>query len=113
MSTVLFVVPIKSGKTATYKDFIKECLGPKRKEYKDLLVRFGCNTMQMWIHSISGKDYAMFTHELSENAAELLQGWSKSTHPFDQWFNRQLRDCYDIIDLDKMPPQPVFVGEIL
>ena len=66
----------------------------------------------MWTHSINGRDYAMFTHEMSDNAAELLKGWTKSTHPFDQWFDHKLRNCYDIVDLDHMPQQPTFIAEI-
>lgn len=73
MTVILFVIPLKSGKTEAYKAFIAECVGPRRAEYKDLLLRYGCNSLQIWIHTLSGTDYAMFTHDMAENAQELLQ----------------------------------------
>lgn len=112
MTTTLFVMPLKKGKKANYKDFINELLTSKKEEYKDLLVRYDLNTLKMWIHTLDGKDYAMFIHEMGSDAAKRLEGWSSSTHPFDQWFNQQLMDCYDIKNIDDMPLQPEFFGEL-
>jgi hypothetical protein len=112
MPTVLFTIPLKKGKTDDYKAFLNECLGSKRKEYADLLMRYDLNTLKMWIHTLDGKGYAIFTHEMGDNAAKRLEGWSSSTHPFDQWFNQHLIDCYDIEDINNMPIQPEFFGEL-
>lgn len=105
-------MPIKQGKTATYKAFIKECLGSKKNEYKDLLLRYSLNTLQMWLHTIDGKDYVLFTHDMSDDAAKKLEGWENSKHPFDQWFNKQLKDCYDVKDASDYSSQPIFVGSL-
>ncbi len=112
MSNVLFCMPIKSGKMASFKAFINECLEEKREEYKDLLLRYNLNTLQMWIHTVGSQDYAMFTHDMGDEAQELLKGWGSSKHPFDHWFNVQLEDCYDIPSMNETPPQPVFFGEL-
>lgn len=112
MPTTLFVMPLKEDKTEAYKAFLKECLGPKRKDYKDLLMRYGLNTVKIWIHTLNGKSYAMFIHEMDDDAAKRLETWSKSTHPFDQWFDKHLRDCYDIPNMENMPAQPEFFGEL-
>jgi hypothetical protein len=52
----------------------------------------------------------MFIHEMGDDASERLKGWSSSTHPFDQWFDKNLRNCYDVESLDHIPTQPEFVG---
>lgn len=102
----LFVMPLKPQKVETYKNFIQECMGPKGEEYKDLLRRYGLNNVRLWIHELEGKHYAMFIHEMDEGANELLAKWPDPHQPFDQWFDKKLRECYDIKDLAHMPPQP-------
>lgn len=112
MATVLFAMPIKRGKTGEYKAFIGELLGSKRKEYEDMHIRYDLYATKIWIHTLDGKDYAMFTHEMGDSAEKRLANWSSSTHPFDQWFNRRLLDCYDIKDMENTPMQPEFFGEL-
>ena len=112
MATVLFTLPLKKGKTEAYKAFINECLGPNKNDYKDIHLRYGLNATKIWIHTLNGRDYAMFMHEMADDAAKHLEKWSSSMHPFDQWFNQNLCDCYDIEDMDHLPPQPEFLGEL-
>ena len=94
------------------KAFSKKCLITKHKEYKDLLMRYGLNNVKIWINTLEGKDYAMFIHDMNEDAPKRLKDWATSTHPFDQWFDKQLRDCYDFEGLAHAPPQPIFWGEL-
>lgn len=110
MTPVLFCMPIKPGKLQAYKDFVKNITGPRQAEYKDLLKRYGLNSGRVWVNSIDGKDYAMFIHDMDDDAGEKLQAWSSSSHPFDQWFNEQLMYCYDMTSLDNAPPQPEFLA---
>lgn len=112
MSTALFAIPLKKDKIANYKAFLKECLGPKRNEYEDLLRRYGLNGIKIWFHTLNGINYVMFIHEMDNDAAQRLKNWSTSRHPFDQWFNKHLCDCYDIDNMESMPPQPEFFGEL-
>src|SRR5437879_150061 len=112
MATTMFIMPIKPGKKAAYMAFLKECMGPKKHEYKDLLKRYGLNNVKLWIHTLDGKDYVMFIHDMDDDAAKRLEGWAGSTHPFDQWFDKHLRDCYDVEDMVNMPAQPKFFGEL-
>ncbi len=112
MTTTLFCIPLKEGKTEAYKAFVKECVESRTSDYKDFLKRYSLNLTKLWIHTIDGKDYALFIHEFGHNATERLKGWSTSTHPFDQWFDAHLRECYDIEDFENMPQQPEFFDEI-
>ncbi|MBN2689871.1 MAG: hypothetical protein JXR42_04675 [Gammaproteobacteria bacterium] len=112
MQTALFVMPIKAGKLDSYKSFMGECLGPRKEDYIGLLKRYELNITKIWIHNIDGKNYAMFTHNMSKNSAELLKKWPDPSHPFDQWFKEKLYDCYDTETIENTPEQPVFLGEI-
>lgn len=112
MRTTLFAMPLKKDKTEDYKAFLKKCLGEHKDAYADLLSRYGLNSVKIWVHTLDGKDYAMFIHEMDSDAAKRLEGWSASKHPFDQWFDKHLRDCYDIKNMNNMPVQPSFFGEL-
>jgi len=41
MQTLLFVHPLKPGKLKEYKEFCAEITGPGKREYGDLLKRYG------------------------------------------------------------------------
>ena len=105
-------MPLKNGKKDDYKAFIAECMGPKKSEYQDLLKRYGLNNVKTWLHNLNGTDYAMFTHDMDDDAEKRLEGWTSSTHPFDQWFDKNLRDCYDYDGFENAPPQPEFFGTL-
>ncbi len=108
MKSTLFTMPLKSGELEAYKAFIDECTGPKKKEYKDLLLRYGLNNIKLWTQTLDGKDYAMFIHDMDDDGMEKLKEWDSSTHPFDQWFNQQLHSFYDF---ENMPEQPIFYSQ--
>ncbi len=112
MTTTLFSMPLKEGKKADYMAFLNECMGPRKSEYENLLKRYALNSIKIWTHTLNGKDYAMFIHEMGDDAEKCLENWSSSTHTFDQWFDKHLRDCYDIENFDDMPAQPKFFGEL-
>ena len=111
MATTLFVMPLKKGKKGDYMNFLSECMGAKKSEYEDLLKRYALNNVKIWLHTINGKDYAMFTHDMDDDAARRLQNWSSSTHPFDQWFDKHIQDCYEVADQANVM-QPQFFGEL-
>lgn len=111
MQTALFVMPLKPGKKQAYFDFVTTCMEQHYDEYKDMLERYDLNIVKVWAHTIDGKDYAMFVHEMGDAAQERLAQWP-GEHPFDRWFNEQLRDCYTFDGLENAPEQPLFIGEI-
>lgn len=111
MQNPLFCMPLKAGVLDEYKSFMSECLtGAKQEEYKKLLLRYEIHTLALWLHTIEGRDYAFFMHDMSEKAPELLAEWTKSSDPFDQWFKENLEKYYDIESMDETPPQPIFFG---
>ena len=112
MSTALFTIPLKQGKTKAYKVLINECLTSKQNDYKDMHVRYGLKATKIWVHTVNGRDYPMFIHDMSDDAEKRLENCASSTYPFDQWFNKNLCACYDIEDMNNLPPQPAFLGEL-
>jgi len=114
MSAELFIMPLRKGKTNTYKTFLRECLGPRKKDYEDLLSHYGLNSIQIWVSTLANKDYAIFIHDMNDNAKKLLENWATSNHPFDRWFNTFLNECYEIEDATKIPTNISidFLGEL-
>ena len=95
MQPMLLAIPLKHGKLAAYKAFVAEITGPKKREYSDLLKRYGLTSVTVWYHKIGGKEYAMVLHNTKGDASERLKHWPSSTHPFDVWFREQLANCYE------------------
>lgn len=107
MQSLLFVVPFKPGMLDEYKKMIDEATGPRKKEYRDMLGRYGLKSVKVWYQSFSGKEYVIVLHDIEKkDAMERLQAWSSSTYAFDHWFREQLLKYYDIKDFDHLPEQP-------
>lgn len=114
MNTILLCVPIKKNKVADFKIFVKELLGSKRKDYSEMHLRYGIKTTKIWFHTLSDKDYAMFTHELYDALKTHMKKFADSKHPFDLWFTKQIENFYNIDDIDAMSIQPPqFIGEFI
>jgi hypothetical protein len=112
MRTILLCVPIKKDKIADFKTFVKELLGFKKKDYKELHVRYGITNTRIWMHTLNDKSYILFTHDLSDDLETHMRKFANSKHPFDLWFAEQLEDFYNIEDVDAMSAQPPeFIGE--
>ena len=95
MQTLLFATFLKPGTLGAYKGFVAEITGPRKKEYSELLKRYGLKTAKVWYEKLSDRDYIMIVHEAEDDALERLKNWTSSTHPFDLWFGEQLNICYE------------------
>lgn len=107
--SALFAMPLKAGKLNEYKAFVREAQTARGKEYSDMLKRYDLKNVKVWHHKFGDRDYILVLHDIGENALKLLEGWSASTHPFDNWFNKHLLNCYDISSLETAPKQPEFM----
>ena len=83
MKTLLFATCLKPDTLGVYKRFVAEITGPRKKEYSELLKRYGLKTAKVWYEKLSDRDYVMIVHEAEDDALERLENWSSSTHPFD------------------------------
>ncbi|NGX45525.1 MAG: hypothetical protein K940chlam2_00680 [Chlamydiae bacterium] len=95
MKTLLFTVPLNPGMLSEYEAFAAEITGPRKKEYSELLKRYGLKTAKVWHQKLADKEYVFILHEAEDDALERLKTWSSSTHPFDLWFDEQLNKCYE------------------
>jgi len=111
MQSLVFVNPLKPGMLETYKAWTKEITGPKKKEYTDLLKRYGIIEAKVYYHKIAGKEIVIVYHEAEDNALELLADFGKSTHPFDQWFFEELSKMHEFDGSETMA-QLLFTYEV-
>lgn len=95
MATVLFCVPLKKGSLNQYEAFAKEHM-KREKEYKDMLSRYDIQSAKTWHKNINDHDYIFVYHEVGPTFKEKMAGWDTSTHPFDQWFRKNMLAVYDI-----------------
>lgn len=111
MKTLLFAMPLKPGKFGEYKKFVAEATGPRKKEYAEMLKRYGLKNVKVWHCKFESKEYMMVMHDSEEEAQKHLKEWSSSSHPFDRWFNEQILKCYDIQSIETVQDQPQLVFE--
>jgi len=95
MKSLLFIVPLKTDMLVSYKAFIAEITGARKREYSDLLKRYGLRTAKVWHQKVENKEYIMIFHLAEDNALERLKTWASSTDPFDLWFKEHLNKCYE------------------
>ncbi len=95
MQTVVYINPLKPGKLAAYKAFSAENTGPRKKEYKDLLKRYGLKNAKVYYHKLGHKEFIIVVHDAEMDARERLSHFATSKHPYDRWFLEQLIDLHD------------------
>lgn len=96
MQTLVYINPLKPGKLKEYKAFTAEITGPGKKEYVDLLKRYGLKTAKVYYHKLGGKEFVIVIHDAEKGAKERVANFSSSKHPYDQWFLEQLTKLHDL-----------------
>lgn len=112
MPSVLFSIPIKTGKYFEYKAFVQEILGPKKEAYQEMLQRYGLKNAKVWHHTIGATQYLFTLHEITPEAPQLLSKFATSSHPFDTWFHDECLNVWDVPNFSELPEQPTFIYEI-
>ena len=92
MDNLLFFMALKPGRLAQYQEFIKEISENKTEEWQDLLARYDLLNATIWLKNIDGTDYVMVYHNTGPDFEEKFKAWDTSSHPFDQWFKKQITD---------------------
>lgn len=95
MQTLVYINPLKPGKLDEYKAFIREFTGPRKKEYVDLLDRYGLISAEVYYHKLENKEFIIVIHDAEDDASERLANFSSSENPFDHWFFTQLSNLHD------------------
>jgi hypothetical protein len=100
MQTLVYINPLKAGKLNEYKAFTAENLGPRKKEYIDLLKRYGLITVKVYYHKLGGKEFVIVIHDAEDDATERLANFPTSRHSYDRWFFEQLGKLHDFDSLE-------------
>lgn len=110
MQTIIDINPLKPGKLSAYKAFAAEITGPRKKEFADLLKRYGLKNAVANHHKIRDVDFIIVVHIAEDDARERLKNFATSSHPMDQWFVEQLSQLHDFSPLngDGQSSHPVF-----
>ena len=95
MQTIVDIIPLKLGKVDAYKAFVAKIAGPRKKEYIELLIRYGLKSVNVYFHKINNVDFVVIAHTAEHDSRTRLTHFATSTHPMDQWFFKQLNDLYD------------------
>lgn len=107
MQTLVYINPLKPGKLKEYKAFSATNTGPRKKEYIDLLKRYGLKNAKVYYHKIKGKEFIVIVHDAEDDALERLSHFGESTKPYDRWFLEQLENLH-IFDGDETKTELIF-----
>jgi hypothetical protein len=103
MSDYLFVNPIVAGKKETWKNYVKEMTGARKKEYLASRKKAGLKTERVFLQETPQGDLAVVRWE-TENPQRIFEHFAKSQDPFDQWFREKiLIECHNM-DFSHIPP---------
>lgn len=96
MKTLVFINPLKPGKLKEYRAFSAENTGPRKREYIDLLHRYGLKNVKVYYHKLGGKELIIVIHDAEDDAVERLINFSSSMNSYDRWFSEQLEKLHDL-----------------
>lgn len=96
MKTIVFINPLKPGKLKEYRAFSAENTGPRKRDYIDLLNRYGLKNVKVYYYKLGNKELIIVIHDAEDDAVERLANFSSSTNPYDRWFVEQLEKLHDL-----------------
>ena len=99
MDQVCLVLPVREGKSATARDFMRELETDRKAEYAVSERRIGIDKEAWYLASTPSGDQLVAYME-SPDFNRALAAFSQSKDPFDLWFKRRLDE------VDRARPQP-------
>lgn len=110
MDQVCLVLPMREGKSATARDFMRELETDRKAEYGVSERRIGIDKQAWYLASTPAGDQLVAYME-SPDFDHALAMFSQSSDPFDLWFKRQLDEATGL-DLNH-PPSGMMLPELL
>ena len=95
MNSVLFCIPLKNDHLKQFRNFVQQTSDQKSDEWRSMLARYDISSVKIWVNHIDGIDYAYVYHDIGPDFNEKIKTWNDSRHPFDQWFDQQIKAVYD------------------
>ena len=103
--TIVDLIPLKQGKLEAFQKFLAESIGPRRKEYCEMLARYGLKTTDVYLHKIKDVDVVIVVHQADSDAREKLKNFSTSDHPTEKWFAEELSKLFYFEPLNGEPQE--------
>ena len=110
MDQVCLVLPVRGGKSATARDFMRELETDRKAEYAISERRIGIDKEAWYLASTPSGDQLVAYME-SPDFNRALAAFSQSKDPFDLWFKRRLDESTGL-DLNH-PPSGMTLPELL
>src|SRR5215217_8228477 len=105
MDRTLFVLPLRAGKAAAARAFLRELEGERKAAYAASEARLGL-TKEVWaLQALPAGDAFVVYFEGADIAAAFGQ-FAASQEAFDRWFKDRVRDASGA-DLDAPPSGPM------
>jgi hypothetical protein len=95
MQLLCIALPVQPGKSQALKDFVKTITESKWREYEDFQTR-SCVQKVMWCLQRSPQGDQLLIYNEAEDFLKLSKEFSLSTHHFDIWFGRKLKEITGI-----------------
>jgi Family of unknown function (DUF6176) len=105
MDQICLVVPVRPGKTADARDFMRELEGDRKADYWRSEQRIGIVKEAWYLAPTAGGDQLVAYME-SPDFAKALSMFSQSHDEFDLWFKQRLADATGL-DLNTPPTAPL------
>ena len=104
MASVAFTAPVLPGKLDAWKEFHNQLDGLHRRDFEEQQRRLGLVRHRVWLQETPEGPVALVVQEGEEpeRARAIL---AASTHPFDAWFRKQIKELHGI-DLSEPPGEP-------
>ena len=100
----IIVAPILKGKLETWKEWIKEMSGPRKKELQDFNRRYGLTRHAAWLAETPAGTMVVALHQ-GPGGDEFMANVGPSKHEFDVWFKETIKEVHGF-DLTQPPPGP-------
>ncbi len=109
MESYGFIQPVKAGKTAVWKQYIAEMLGPRKKETAASRKKAGLVKEQVWLQSTPMGEYAVVYWE-AKDIKKVFQHFMTSKDPIDKWFLEKI--LVEVHGMNPSAPPPPMNAQV-
>jgi len=86
-------VPLIADKVASWKAWVAECTGPRRKEFNEFNRRMEITEHRVWLTEGPSGPLAIVVLE-GPGGETMIQKLASSDHPFDTWFRERISEFH-------------------
>jgi hypothetical protein len=103
MADYAFMTPVKAGKAAAWKSYVKEMTTTRKAELQASRKKIGMTQEKVWLQQTPMGDFAVVYWE-APDIEKALHHFMTSQEPFDKWFRDKILVEVHGLDLNAPPP---------